>query len=552
MIKQLLTASLGILLSMGTAMAQKPEVSLSAGFADPGQMICKLLLMENGNTLFFQFSPKNGIKTTVYNVQHQVVAVENNQISFFTERQLSRVYFRGLFELNGQATLFLVRYQKKSSTLYRFVFNSEAGKLKSETVVDDVARSPMIMGIKGIPDFYVKKDPASGYYAVASLNLQTGYANRQIKVTHYSPAHQVVHQVSYTSPEEQFKYLVLQDMYVHGGDYVFLTTVGFNFALSSKNAKVFVTRLSKGDERIKEKYIEFGPLRAEPLIVVKYNPANQLIYMLSAVGARTSWQESVMRTGEEEMLLKMHTINPATLELSPEAYITHPALTTYFKSNLKYKRRYTGVIQDFRLLPDGSVTILQEEMYGTKDTSSSLNARLGLSDAGNTQLQDIGIFRVNDAGQELPGSYAIAKSQYTDHYMHPYLIYRRPEIGWNYYTEVPLTGGYNDSYCSYDYLEAADKSYIIYNDFPTNVSKGTEDHRKKRAMLSFSNSNTVLAWFDGETVQQRFLFGEPEEQAARYSRIDMITHGTDDRSFVTLMVERKGNQKEAHIAWVKF
>ncbi|MBV8255330.1 MAG: hypothetical protein JO154_22205 [Chitinophaga sp.] len=551
MIKQMLTTAIGILLSYGTIIAQQPEIALSAGFADPGEEVCKLLLMENGSTMFFHFSPKNGINTTVYDAEHKVVSTVNNQISSFNASRLKNVFFRGMYDMNGQAVLFLVRYQRKSSTLYRFTFNGKTGKLAEEKIVDDVARSPMILGIKGMPDYCVKKDPASGYYAVASLNLNENYGKGQIKVTHYAPDHHVIHQATYTTPEQQFKYLRLKDMYVHGADYVFLTTLGINISFPA-HGKVFITRISKEHDTVAEKYVELGKLLAEPLIGIKYNPANQLLYMLTAVGGRNPWQESVMNSAEGGMLLKMHTVNPTTMEISPEASITHPALSTYAKANLKYRDPYRGIIQDFRLHKDGSVTVMQEELHISKDTSARLDEGVEFSGAGSTTFGDIGIFRVNAEGKELPGSYAIAKSQHTHHWINPYLIYRRPEIAWNYYPAVHLAGVYNDNYCSYDYLEANDKSYIVYNDYPININRKTEDHRKKRLLQSLKPANTVLAWFDGEKVQRMYLFGDPEgEHIAQYSRIDMITRGAGDSSFVTLMVERKGSQREAHIAWVK-
>ncbi|RAJ83406.1 hypothetical protein CLV59_103373 [Chitinophaga dinghuensis] len=565
MIKKILSiAALNLMFTAGITMAQgqTPEVSRSVSFKEPSAGACKLLQMKNGNTLFFHFSKKKGIEVAVFDTKHKMSPIVNNHVESFKTKQLGTSDFKGLFEINGQALLFLVRYEHRSPLLYRFTFDGKSGKLIEEKVVGEIEKLPITAGYAvvyggvGLPSFDVKKDPESDYYAVATINTFAHESNARIKITHYSPEHKVINEGNYASPKNKYKYLNLLEMYVHGDEYVFLTTFGYNTAKSGgKDSKVFVSRLSKGSKDIAGEYMSSARSIESPIVGLKYNAVNKQLYMLSGVNAKSIGLEHTMYSADGNMVLKMNTIDPASLKISPDAFVKHPELSSYAQKNLKYKNPYTGVIQDFRLHEDGTATIMFEELEAKVSTSSYMSASGSFSSSTHTstRLGDIGVVRVSADGKEMPGSYAIAKSQFTNGWLSPYYLYRRAETGWNYNRGAFKGGANNNNFFSFDYMYVNDKAYAIYNDFSENIEREDENYRGRKKMRGVSDANTVLAWYDGEKIQRSYLFGDPgNKDIARFSRIDMNTHSADEKSFATLMIERKGRKKEAYIVWVKF
>lgn len=175
MLKNILLACFCSLLLPAALHAQSPEVVRSKPFDEPEGGASRLLLLKNGNTLFFHFTRKKGIEVVAYGSNHQESPMERNRVKSWKQKKMNNASLKGLFELNGQAVVFLMQIVGRKPCLYRFIFDGTTGKLLKEELIADLPRIGMGAGYSvafggvSIPDFFVRKDPDSEYYAVAAL-----------------------------------------------------------------------------------------------------------------------------------------------------------------------------------------------------------------------------------------------------------------------------------------------------------------------------------------------------------------------------------------------
>lgn len=565
MLKNILLACLCSLMLPVILPAQSPEVVRSQSFDEPEDGASRLLLMKNGNTLFFHFTRKKGIEVVVYNNKHHESPMEHNRVRSWKQKKMGNAALKGLFEMNGQAVVFLRQYISKKPCLYRFIFDGNTGKLLKEDIIGDLPRVGMksgyslMFGSVPTPDFYVRKDPESEYYAVAAFNSFAHDRNERIKVTHYSPDHKKLNEAFYESPQGAYKYLNFMEMYVHGDEFVFVSSFAYNTRASGgKESTVMISRLTKGTKEFEYKLLDYPDSRVQPDVALKYNLVNKTLYMLAAVNAKVAEKPYTMYTSEQNMVLQMNIIDPFVLAVKNKYFIDHPQLSEYAKDHLKYKKPYYGVIQDFRLNTDSTITLMYEELdaqvnHTTTTTFVNGQMRTGDRTSISTTLGDIGVVRINDAGKEMSGSYAIAKLQLSAGWIDLYFIHRRPQTSWTFRKGMINSGNYNAGFFSYDYMFANNRGYAIFNDFPRNAEDSTENYRRKKGMRAISAANTMLAYHDGNAVKKTYLFGDPEaKDVSRFSMLEMNTHSEDQKSYATLMIERKGSRKKAYIVWITF
>ncbi|WP_146151381.1 hypothetical protein [Chitinophaga niastensis] len=567
MFKKLLFVCLSVFLFQGAQSqapaAESPTVVRSTPFDEPERGANRLLLMKNGNTLFFSFTPKKGIDVTVFDQQHQSKPVMKNRITSWKNKQMSKAQLEGLYEINGQAVVFLQQYVKKKPCLFRFIFDAANGKLIEEKLIADLPRIGMGQGYAiafggmKMPEFDLRKDPNSEYYAVAMLNSKAHESGERIKVIHFNPQHQVINESFFDTPKGDYKYINLADMYVQGDKFVFLSTFAYNTRSSGgKDSRFVIGSLAKGDNQFKSVLLDYTEDFKLRDVALKYSNLNNSVYLLTTITAKTSPEEPIMsRSKTDKFSLLMNEINPENLTVKQHYFIDHPMLDKYAQKHLKYKKKYQGVIQDFNLNADGTINLLLEEMdiIAHTYTNTNTNGRGGITMGTShttytTRLGEMGIVQLAANGKEI-NSYAIAKSQEASVILDIFDLNRRNQSSWNFRgkrSKTNLSGFY-----SYDFFNTNNKDYIIYNDYPENKESNTENYRRKKNVKTVSKTNTICAIVDGQQITKTYLFGDPGDKTeSRFSQMEMITKNADGKSFSTMMIERKGRHKKAYIVWV--
>ncbi len=553
-----------------TATAQQtegPAFTKSNAFKEPEMGASRLLLMKNGNTLFFHFTEAKGVNVTVYDQQHQSAGVVNNRISSWKPKQMKHADLKALFEVNGNAVVFLEQLIDRQPTLYRLIFDGKTGKLLRE---QELAKNHQIprsetrdrgYGYFQSAEFIVRKDPASEYYAVGVCNDESSAKEEEhIELIHFTPDHKEISRAQFKSPGDTYRYLVFPDIYVNSDKYVFIACQAYNTkATGGRGSHVIIGRLQKGNKSVESKMLDYTDNYDVAMLVVKYRKEDGLVYMLNAFEtSKEDHYKGIMGFDNSNYALEMNILDPVRLEVKNHYLVKHPKLSAYAEQNItgkkKKKTEYTGFIQDFRLR-DSTITYLFENI---EHGSSSVNTGSPGSASSVTTitkyftiLRDLGIMNANLDGKEL-SSFTIAKRQKVDISLEMFLINRRKMSGWHF-----RTGGINDAmpaFSSYDYISVNGKDYIFFNDSHVNIKDERNDLRTRKRALAISNANTACATFDGQEVTKDYLFGKPEtKDRNRFCQVEMITTSEDNKTMATMMIDKKGRRhKKTYIVWMDF
>lgn len=567
MLKKFILTKLCCLFIFLTAMAQAgvPTYTKSTAFEEPETGSSRILLMKNGNTLFFHFTVKKGINVTVYDQKHRTRGTVNNRVTSWKQKKMKYASLRGLYEINDQVVVFMQLGVKRRAVLYRMIFDGKSGKILKEEVVASSDRISMgkaygmVFGGLAMPNFIVSKDPNSDYYAVGIFNSVTSDRNARIEVVHYNPNHEEINRSYFQSPENKYKYLTVLDLYVNRDEFVFLSSYAYNTRSSGgDDSRILIGRMEKSTKGFQFKILDYSDDYKKVEVVTKYNQTNNQLYMLTAIEAESAKRKPTMDKGKKSTgyVLQMNVFDPLTLELKKKYFIEHKKLTAYADEHLKAKRPYLGIIQDFKLNEDNTITYMFEEMdnYSVTSTYTSYtNGRMSTRTTTRfyTKLGSIGIMNADPEGNELRG-YAIAKEQTAETTLGMFDINSRRMSNWNFRGRGASYNNLSGFY-SYDYMFIKDKEYVIYNDNVENTESEEETVKSNKKMGRISLANTVYAYKDGNKVVKSYLFGDPKgKDENRFCQLEMNTVSEDGRSLATMMIERKGRDKKAYIVWINF
>lgn len=530
-----------------TTLAQAPKVALSEAFEEPTSGAVRLLYMKSGNTLYFHFTPNDGIRVTVFDDHHKQKAQTTLTSSLWNAKDMKRSELKGLFEINGQAVIFLLQITEKVPSFYRIVLDPQTGHVSREDKIGELPRGGynFIGAAPGSAlkahDFYVEKDPESDYYATIQYDHRGEDKSKRILVTHFAPDHQEVNHAYFDLPGTTFKNTDYQAFSVHKDEYVFLLTYGNN-DYQGKDAKLVMATLSKGSNQFRTQLIAQSLGFQDVMTGIQYDAASQNLRLLIITSARNLDTED--RHPERRKKLALLYIDPVKLQVKYAGFLQDTYINNYVKDKLHYKNDYQGMPQDFRINPDGTSTVMLEELDDVVYQSNQ---------SGGTQLLGIGIAQVDAQGHET-GGYAVAKSQEIDEYYGYWFNYRRNRGGWSF-----RLNGYNAnktlaSFFSYQYLHPINTEYVLFNDHVKNIRNQSEDYHDKKLVKYVSQSSTVCYRRKDGQLDKFFLYGDPgDRETDRYSILEATAYTPDQKKMVTIMVERDGRKDaQAHVAWIDF
>lgn len=95
----------------------------------------KVLQTSNGNTLLFHFEARKAVIVKVFDTTRKEIASEKYLGKTFDNNALERSSLHGIYEINGQAILFISQAVNNSESLLKISFNTTTGKVISEDIL---------------------------------------------------------------------------------------------------------------------------------------------------------------------------------------------------------------------------------------------------------------------------------------------------------------------------------------------------------------------------------------------------------------------------------
>ncbi len=530
----------GALLISSLVIAQVPVVTLGPDFSEPGDGWDKLMQLKNGNTVYLHFSKKDGLLVNIYDTARALKVADTVHAQLWNAADLESTEIDGIFEINGQPVIFLQQLVKYNPVMYRLVLDAETGRLLREDKLGELPsvqhRSVFINDNLATHDMYVEKDTNSDYYAVALFSgapiQKTDSVRERIRVLHFSPAHELINSGWFYIPDSSYSYFSYINMAVKGKEKVYLGTVGFNAKRKEGDAgaKVLFSMLSPDSATFAHEVLDytagFGNIGGN--IQVAGAQVRMLLYV-----------SSKQKEGYTGMM--MNTFQAATGKLKKQVQLSFPELSRNMQQNLNYKEEYKGTPQRLHLNEDGSSTLLMESFSFFKQGNSQLNKL-------HTNLGDIGITLLDTAGRE-NATLAVSKYQVITGVCEPFQLQRRSKSEWVFRNKIAALN--TNTWLSYDYIPVPGVSFVLFNDYLQYLDTGGQD--KVRKPLKFAaDANFVCYRFYNGKMERLFLFGMPEVTKGYACMMGAADYNAQTRMYATVLISRKGLEKKANIAWIKF
>ncbi|HEU4551874.1 MAG TPA: hypothetical protein VFS25_03535 [Chitinophaga sp.] len=522
-----------------TLQAQLPEVSLSAAFPEPAaDGWDKVVMLPGGNTCYLHFDKSQGIQVNMYNTAHELAATETITGAQWNTRSMNDTEIDGVYAINGQVVVFLQQLIKYKPCLFRIVINGTTGRLVQEDKIGELPtvlhREAFAIGCLASHDFYVAKDPASGYYAVAFFTggeLQRKEdPSKRIQVMHFSPEHQLLNQAYYSLPDSSaLPYFNFLDMAVQGSENVYLCTVGFNTKRNGSlpQSEVIISVLKNGQTAFVHQPLAYTANFGNAHASLQWAAAAKRLQMLLVAAP-----DPKAKPDERQSFLNYLDPASGALQQSPLS------LNKLANGNTAY----TGLPQLLAVQPNGSAIVQLEQMQQFTQGKNVYNMQ-------HTNLDDIGICSISPAGVTDSG-YVISKLQVANGSIEPLYLQRKQRGTWVFRNRVAALN--TTPYLSFDYIHTnTHGDYTLFNDYLQQLDRGGTFEAKK-PLRYLTEANTVCYHYLNGQAERLFLFGTPQTDKSYYCMLGASDHNVQQHTYATLLITRTGEARTACIAWLRF
>lgn len=542
--------------------AQTPTAQYSNAFEEPEDGWNKLMQLSNGNTLYFHFTRKEGIKVSVYGKEHRKTSQRKLVSRVWSPEKMGASVIEGIYEIDKRPVIFLKQTTDRTPRLFRIELDANTATLTKEQEISTLDKYKMGSGYAMLyggvseSDFFVEKDPTSDNYAVISFNSFAKQSNERIQVTHYgidNGAHKILNQSYYDA--QGFKYINFISMAVMGDKDVVVCTYGYNTEHSGGNdSRIIVSKLSNGKNALEHKQLEFSDDFKDTKAMMAYNDVTKKLQLLTLT--KTTSKTKVLSNKTTTYYLSLLTfIDPATLEVTSSIVLKNEKADAYAQQRLNEEKGYMGLPQQMSI-HKGNTTIFSEELQQqytySNQTMAFGKASEKMATSSRTYLGNIGISELDEKGTELNGI-VIPKTQQADGAIEPFYVARKSKGLWSYRGSFAMgIKLVNNAFMSFDNINTANNSYLLINDYPENYEKA-ESARKRKTVSGISETNTICYKLTNGKPEKFYLFGQPASaNQSKFCYIEASHYLPENNTYATLLIDRDGRKKEAKIVWVTF
>lgn len=269
-------------------MAQLKTLAVSPSFEEPRGGFGRLIAEKSGHTAFVYVSGKEGIQVRIYDPEHHELAMNTIDPAY---GKLKQADVTAIFESGGRIALFINTLSDGRWILFRFLIDGTTGKLLEEKEIASRSKANKDILIQGaigtmlVPDFYVRKDPYSGCYAVATCTFNDkGDAGDKLEVIHYTGDHHELGRAAYIAEDRHCRYLDYLDLAVRGDKEVAVLLTGRSardIRLNQERSLLLAT-LKAGTDKLMVDSLDYPEAATVGPCLIRYNKATDQYMMLTS------------------------------------------------------------------------------------------------------------------------------------------------------------------------------------------------------------------------------------------------------------------------------
>ena len=515
---------LSVILYSLQANAQFTLKAQSDPFDEPQAGWAKLILLSNGSTAFFVLN-EGSMSLRLYDASHRLKLSNEQTISH--DGNDKKLAFVTAFENGSSILVFCSAPLEDKINLYRYVIDEKTGRTGPETKIAEMPKlkhRAFSMKEDIAPSYYVRKDPASDHYAVASLNNASEDPSKRMAIDYYNDKNQLIAQGFCSKGQENYEKLQMLDMVVLGGQKVSAMVYAYNSKKhGTREGDVILMNLDSGAHLADNHELGFNGEFFVKSGLARFNPLTRRIVLLANCGKA-----------------KMDGYVPVICMVDPFNNVAENAFPVFperadNESQALYgkKNHFTGLPQDFSFDHEGNIWIVFQEVVITHTDRQTYS-----------DLKDIAVMGLSPNGKEMAG------------YFHPvdHVIFETgvPDFYHAWRTQGAQLLFYGNQFKSFSYIHGPSKSYLVMNDVAYSEKK--EEKGKVKRILSVGDCDGFYYSLQGNDPLLKGQFVFEKEEHSRDHNLGLFSvadYDAERNLYATLKLEKEGRSKQVRLIWME-
>ncbi len=521
-----------LILICGCAIAQK-NYEKSESFQEFDGWT-KLIQLRNNNTGLIEITKKEGINFTLFNPSHKKITSGKLPLSKIGDK-LEGLQVDGVYDISGDFVIFIIYFDlisQKQNALFRIIIDGNTGKLKSEENICEIDNMTsgnaygMVFSDTDTPTILVEKDPDSDYYAVIKCNYYAPETKDRIVIFHYGPDHKIINKANYNTPTDKYKYTNFLSAYIHGSDYVLISTFAYNTKKSGgEETRYYVAQLNNGKTTFIQKELKYTEFTKTVKSFFIYNKPKDNLNMILII---KNYQIN-------------QNINPTSMALSEPFQTDFKKINELYKSQTGSKKDFLGMIQGSFVDKNGNIVYLYQETI-----KNVVGGDFGMSpQVESTIFGNVALVTMSPEGKEI--SSAVFNCNIFRIADHDPLCYNSAKKGQK--INLKFSGvADSDSYYGIDFISTENGSYLFFNNTIDNMEK--PDTKPAGMIKAISGTNGVKYTYKAGKITKDYMFGKPEnKKEAKFINPSSSDFNATTKTYATIVTDPK--LKQSTVVWSK-
>jgi hypothetical protein len=523
------------------------ELSTSLGLDEVG--INKVLCMQNGNTILFHFQIGKPIRVMVFDSTHKRIANNSQSCRELDLFATTTSVFKGLYEVGGEAVLFVEQQNAGRNSLIMLRFNGRTGRLIDEKVVGkskSMAKPSQffVMRYKGEP----------GYKILYSQEVMQ-FKQSRVHVSYYNEKHEIYRDVPLNFDRDKYDFmsvvgaecapegvcvaLSLSTMLVNGTR---ANPIAVTNPVYQHNLRVFY--ISEDSTRPLQRNVD---LSTDIIPYYTHFTTNHFARSINVL--LETFREGFYRYGIEmrptsDYSSLFFAFDPSTLD-GTYNWVTNKQGNAEVLARTDTNYAFRGLPLRMFTNSHGLTTVVSESYDRNMSTESFARMRVHESYFGN-----LCVTRLNDEGDELWGT-VLPKSQFYKSYRQ---FYNPADLAkrWQQhamFNDMPEQV-YERQFVSANCYTSGSDLYVVYNDCNDNIIKGLDKTIDTMYVSALSNA-CVYRIDKKNNVTKKYLYGEPLPREYKSSFIEGADFDDKRKVYASVMRYKRGEFVTLRLAWAQ-
>lgn len=477
----------------------------------------KALMLDNGNTLFFHFQYHRSIQVIVFDSTGKEVSSRKQSYEILDINSLETSRFKGLYNIGGEAVLFIYQPYRNKMSLIRLRYDPTSGDLISEDVV---ARAK---SFSTPVHSYVKKNIATGGYFLINLFYEDFKGNKRLIVDEYNKAHKLVKSYP-VKMDDKYQVAGIKGIQVSSNGHLLFSMsllVEDDIDIRVSYPYLGLCYLPSGYDHIVSKVVELPDNMSLTRIDVSYNKFYNFWNVLMSFYVTVKADKAV----PGEVLL----VYDQSLKLLKQNTMMYDHLNGQIKTAIDTTNIFVGYVNTMFTSEYGVTTLVKTD----QDIADSI-VTTTLNKVGY-----IGLTHLKEGGDEM-GGVLLPRPYFDGRFIKDAvdkagLIFQDKSIG----TECAKV----------NVLGVKGNSFVIYNDANKNFDMPLAADGLV-PISSFDQTNAVCVYVSRKRkVKKEYVF-KPLQDGAYNSIIGTGNFLEDKKKYVVIVKRTVGDAQTIHLGWV--